>query len=265
VGRVPRHGLVERLSSTTGGWEVVETVGRAGELHLDVLSRRASSVHGPEDLVDASPPAGPLVVALRRATLPAVVLGRSQRNELVDLGRAEEAGLEVAQRTSGGGAVLVVPGEVCWVDVVVDRRVGWWADDVTRALVVVGAAWREALIDVGFERDRLALAQATAGEVALAKVACFAGVGAGEVLLDDAKVVGLCQRRGRLATLVQGAALAVHDPGRLSGVLSLPETERRRLFAALQRCSRGLGAKVASPEVSRVLARRIAEHLPAAR
>lgn len=255
---------MERLSSTPGGWEVVETVGGAGELHRDGLACRATTGSALEGSGNAVVDAGPLVVALRRANAPAVVLGRAQQDDLVDARRAIAEGLEVARRTSGGGAVLVVPGEVCWVDVVVERRLAVWADDVMRALVVVGTAWREALVDLGFPRGRLELARATTGEPALSRVACFAGVGTGEVLFDGAKVVGLCQRRGRRATLVQGAAVATHDPGRLTGVLSLPEPQRRRLLLELQRCSSGLGPEVASPEASRAIARRIAEHLPPA-
>lgn len=263
MGGLPRRGFVERLSPTPPGWEVVETVGRVQELHADSLALRATSGSVLEEPLGLVEGPGSLVVALRRATAPAVVLGRAQREELVDAPRAAREGLDVAHRTSGGGAVLVVPGEMCWVDVIVDRAEAAWANDVNHALVVVGTAWREALIDLGFASDRVQLARGAVGEQALAKVACFAGVGTGEVLLDGAKVVGLCQRRGRRFTLVQGAAIATHDPGRLVRVLSLPELERSRLLAALERCAAGLGAEVASLEASRALARRIAAHLPA--
>jgi len=263
VGRVPRHGFVERLSATPSGWEVVETVGPTARLHADFLARRASSLPD-SDGGDVDPGIGPLVVVLRRAVSPAVVLGRSQSDDLVDARRAGAAGLEVARRTSGGGAVLVVPGELCWVDVVVDRTLVKWADDVNRALVVVGEAWRRALVDLGLPGGDLELAKSSSGERALSQLACFAGVGTGEVLLGGAKIVGLCQRRGRSATLVQGALVGTLDPDRLVEVLALPMATRRRLVVALEHSAGGVGRHFATLEASRRLACAIAEHLPSA-
>ena len=50
---------------------------------------------------------------------PALVLGSAQRDDVVDADACAAAGVEVVRRRSGGGAVLLLPGEVTWLDVVV--------------------------------------------------------------------------------------------------------------------------------------------------
>ena len=52
---------------------------------------------------------------------PALVLGSSQPDSTIDLDACSRAGIEVVRRRSGGGAVLLVPGEVVWLDVIVPR------------------------------------------------------------------------------------------------------------------------------------------------
>ena len=66
-----------------------------------------------------------------------VVLGRAQK--------AEVTGLPWRRRMSGGGAVLLTPGEVVWVDVELPRAHALWDDDVGRAAWWLGEVWADAL------------------------------------------------------------------------------------------------------------------------
>lgn len=80
-----------------------------------------------------------------------LVLGSSQRDEIADLAAAERAGVQVATRRSGGGAVYVDPARCVWVDVVLpphDRR---WSDDVRAATTWLGEAWQRALATIGLD------------------------------------------------------------------------------------------------------------------
>ena len=52
---------------------------------------------------------------------PALVLGSTQRPDIVDAEACRRAGVEVVRRRSGGGLVLLEPGNVVWFDVVVPR------------------------------------------------------------------------------------------------------------------------------------------------
>ena len=83
-------------------------------------------------------PAAPRVWWLE-PTEPAVVLGSAQRDQ-VSRGPSV-AGIAVVRRHSGGGAVLVVPGDVLWVDVLVPKQDSLWSEDIGRATWWLGAVW----------------------------------------------------------------------------------------------------------------------------
>jgi hypothetical protein len=106
------------------------------------------------------------------------------------------------RRRSGGGGVLLVPGEVLWVDLIIPRSDDWWDDDVGRAAHVIGDAWARTL-------DRLGLVAAVhRGPLQPSRwsgALCFAGLGPGEVTVDDRKVVGIAQRRTRAGACFQCA------------------------------------------------------------
>ena len=60
------------------------------------------------------------------------------------------AGVDVVRRRSGGGAVLLDPGD-CWIDLVLPRSDPLWVVDVGRAAGWVGDAWAGALRDLGLD------------------------------------------------------------------------------------------------------------------
>ena len=84
-------------------------------------------------------------------TEPAVVLGSTQRLDVVDTARAAAAGVDVVRRRGGGGAVLVGPEEIAWVDVFVPAGDELWSADVAVAFHWLGAAWTGALADIGID------------------------------------------------------------------------------------------------------------------
>jgi lipoate-protein ligase A len=154
-------------------------------------------------------------------TGPALVLGSAQPDGLVDRAACAAAGIEVVRRRSGGGAVLVVPGEVLWVDVVLPAGDSLWQDDIGRASHWVGEAWAAALHELGVSPDvhRGGLVRTKWSEAV-----CFAGVGAGEVTVQGRKVVGISQRRTRGWARFQCAALGQWDPSAVTSLLGLPPT-----------------------------------------
>src|SRR5262245_17418784 len=79
------------------------------------------------------------------ADRPALVLGSGQPDSDVDAGAVAAAGVEIVRRRSGGGAVLVAPGGLLWVDLVVPAGDPLWQADVGRAAWWVGASWAAAL------------------------------------------------------------------------------------------------------------------------
>lgn len=129
-----------------------------------------------------------------RVERQAMVLGSTQADTDVDPDALARRGVQMARRRSGGGAVLLVPGEHTWLDVVVPARDPLWCDDVEAATWWLGEAWAEALAGVGIDgsvHDR-GVTDRHAG-----RVACFAALGPGEVSIDGSKLVGISQRRTR--------------------------------------------------------------------
>ncbi|MSX95986.1 MAG: hypothetical protein F2739_05530, partial [Actinobacteria bacterium] len=130
----------------------------------------------------------------------ALALGSAQSIEDVDLEVAKRLDIDVFNRQSGGGAVLLDPGAQIWIDVVIGRSDPLWQDDVSLASQWLGDVWVAALLSVGVEGVVHRGAMLTN---ALSPVVCFAGLAAGEVTVGGAKVVGISQRRTRAGARFQ--------------------------------------------------------------
>lgn len=140
------------------------------------------------------------VATFLRVTSPTLVLGSSQREESVNVDAAERQGIDVVRRRSGGGGVLLWPNEFVWLDLEIPASDELWSDDIGRSMWWVGELWAAALADVEplavVYRGRLVRTQWSAD-------VCFAGTGPGEVTVGNAKLVGISQRRTRLAARFQ--------------------------------------------------------------
>ena len=183
----------------------------------------AADLHGSWPAVELDPAVR--AVARCRPTAPAVVLGSTQTHQVVDPQRAADAGFEVVKRRSGGGAVLVTPDDPVWVDLWVPTGDPLWTTDVTAAFGWLGTAWAGALATVGLQGIEVQ-GSGPGACTRWASSVCFGGVGAGEVTVDGAKVVGLSQRRNRAGAWFHGACVLHWDPAPLVGVLALDDQER---------------------------------------
>ncbi|MEO5679891.1 MAG: hypothetical protein ABIS47_09510 [Acidimicrobiales bacterium] len=188
----------------TSGWPLVEEAGTAAELHgdrLPVPERR--------------------LVRLASVEGPALVLGSAQVAGGLDLEAAAAQRVEVARRRSGGGAVLVWPGHLVWLDVCLPRGDDLWDDDVGRSCRWLGDAVAGALRQLG-----AAGVHAHPGAYepsAWSHQVCFAGRAPGEVVADDGrKLVGVSQRRTRQGAVFQVAVALVWAPRVLVDLLGLP-------------------------------------------
>jgi lipoate-protein ligase A len=199
------------------GWELRRLTGRAADLHAEPL-----------------PEAPGRAVWVLDATAPAVVLGSTQSEELVDGEAAAAAGIDVARRRSGGGAVLVLPGEMAWVDLILPAGDPLWDDDIARAAHWLGRTWQSALAELGVGSTEVHEGSLACGP--LGRLVCFAAVGAGEVTVAGGdghrKVVGVSQRRTRAAARFQCAAYRRWDPDPLARLLRLDPEGRRAIAAA---------------------------------
>ena len=100
----------------TGDWVLGESHGDAGAFHsTEPEARRSATFHTVE--------------------LPTLVLGSTQPESDVDGRVANALGVDVVRRRSGGGAVLLMPGEFVWLDLVIPAGDPLWLDDVGKAMV----------------------------------------------------------------------------------------------------------------------------------
>jgi lipoate---protein ligase len=247
VGALSRAQLRQPVGLTLSSWDwqLEFERGPAGALH----ARSVAGVGGVGGVAGAAGDAGAArgsgrLVRVLEAAEPALVLGSAQRLSDVDVVAARRAGVEVVRRRSGGGAVLVGPGQVLWIDLVIRAGDPLWDQDVSRASWWVGDAWAAAI-------DACSLGPCTVWKTAMkasrwSGQVCFAGIGPGEVLVGDQKVVGLSQRRTRQAALFQTAALLTWDPTSIVGLLDLDDDEAAEAVAGLSRAARALGADHAS-------------------
>jgi lipoate-protein ligase A len=224
-----------------GGWRVERWTGGAGALH-------ARTVEEPFRRT----------VVLLQVDRPAVVLGSAQPDAAVDRGAAVAAGLAVARRHSGGGAVLVEPGASAWIDVVLPRHDPLWDDDIGRSFLWLGEAWAEALAGQ-VAGAALVVHRGAMVVTPWSPVVCFAGLGPGEVTVGPGgpKLVGLSQRRTRAGARFQCIVHRRWHPDRLVEVLAPTADERAAATAALA----GAAAEV-DLDSEAVLAALLA-HLPA--
>jgi lipoate-protein ligase A len=154
----------------------------------------------------------------------ALVLGSTQDDSVVDLESCRRSNVEVVRRRSGGGAVLLLPGEVTWIDVIVPARSPGWSDDVHAPMVWLGRHLAAAIASAT-GLDGLDVHDGPLRSTPWSRLVCFDGLGAGEVLLGGRKLVGISQRRTRTAARLQCCWYSEYDPQRLI-VLLHPEAGR---------------------------------------
>ncbi len=190
---------------STDGWQVAVRRAPAGELHalLPGGERRVAEWY--------------------EVTRPALVLGSAQSDDVVDQDACAAAGVDVVRRRSGGGLVLLVPGESLWLDVVVPAGDALWDDDVARAMWWLGEVWCEALVASGAltpsDLARLEVHRGALVHTPWSRLVCFDGVGTGEVVVGDRKVVGISQRRTRRWLRLQSSVHLAWRPDLLVSLL----------------------------------------------
>jgi lipoate-protein ligase A len=151
-------------------------------------------------------------------TAPALVLGSNQDRSIVDDVACRRAGVEVVRRRSGGGAVLLIPGEIGWFDVIVPAGAPGWADDVHAPMIWLGRRIAAALGELGV--GALSVHEGPLVRTAWSSTVCFDGLGAGEVLRDGRKLVGMSQRRTRSSARLQCCWYTIAEPDAIVDLLA---------------------------------------------
>ncbi len=195
------------------GWRVERARGSAGDFHARPL-----------------PSGTERVASVLTVDRPALVVGSTQSDDVVDHEAVEAAGVELVRRRSGGGAVLVEPGRTVWIDLDLPADVPLWTDDVGRSFAWLGRTWADTLGDLGLAAE---VHEGGLCTTSWSRLVCFAGLGPGEVTVAGVKAVGLAQRRTRHGARFQTAVNLAWDPRPLLALLALGPAERGRAGAEL--------------------------------
>lgn len=187
----------------------------------------------------------------REVKRPTLVLGSTQRTDIVDRFEVHDRGVEVVRRHGGGGAVFLEPGNHLWVDAWIPRQDPLWKMDVLVAAAWVADWWRAALSHCGVNGLDAHTGRSQPGD--LGELVCFAGRGPGEVSSSGRKVVGLSQWRSREGSLFSTCAYAVWDPTPMVQLLAIDEPGRARLVRDLASLAVGLEQLGAGHEGGRLL------------
>jgi lipoate-protein ligase A len=153
------------------------------------------------------------MVRVHHVSAPALVLG--SRQSPAEFAATPTRGAELVTRRSGGGAVWLAPGEQLWVDVVVPVGDPLHSDDIRIAAHRMGDAWSGAL------GSHTSTWRSEVTDPAASAIACFAGVGPGDVTLHGRKLVGISQRRTRHWSRFQCVAYRRWAPGEMLRILGI--------------------------------------------
>ena len=160
----------------------------------------------------------------------ALVLGSSQTEDAVDAEALKKRRLGLLRRQSGGGAVLVVPEALVWIDVFIPRDDPLWEADVSKSAVWLGKVWQATLAEFGISAE---VHQALYQPGEWGNLVCFASRAAGEVFVEGKKSVGISQRRTRRGARFQTALARQWNITDLSPLLTLPYKTRKQLETEL--------------------------------
>lgn len=149
-----------------------------------------------------------------------------------------ELGVQVLRRRSGGGAVLVDQEDPLWVDVWLPAGDALWLSDVRHAAQWVGEWWQSALETLGVGEGRVHGGPPLCGPGS--DLCCFAGVGPGELVRHERKVVGLAQWRAREGALFHCAAYRRWDPTGIARLLRLSDERRASLLGSWRHAAMGV-------------------------
>ena len=206
VPSVPFGPPLTTAGVPAAGWLVDRFVGSASEFHGRAVPERIERA-----------------IWVHEVDRPALVLGSAQHDDVADQGALAARGVELVRRRSGGGAVLLVPDRVLWVDVLVPVGDALWDADIGRSMHWLGAVWAAAL---GSEA-RVHRGPTVHGR--WSKLVCFAGLGQGEVTIGGRKAVGISQRRTRAGARFQCALYRAFDADLLCALLAPPTPLAREL------------------------------------
>lgn len=155
---------------------------------LEILDGSPSEFHQSH-----SDPPNRRIVSVCRPMVSGLVMGSTQLDFIDRLEVAYGHSFEVFRRSSGGGGVVICPGNVIWIDVGLPPHDPMIIHDVTHSFLPIAKAWQDALLQLGVEFPQIHSGGMRRNSDL--QNTCFASLGPGEITVDGQKLVGMAQRR----------------------------------------------------------------------
>lgn len=194
-----------------------------------------------------------------------IVLGCSQSGLVSAVDAARRAGMPLAGRQAGGGAVLVGPWMLS-ASIVLPNSHPLAQDGAVASYRPIGVAFSAALRGMGIDActvtpEDLKAAQQF-GPKATLPWACYGGLSPWEVVAGGRKIVGLAQVRRRTGVLLAaGLLLQQPDWHLLCRALAKPWPDAERLAQCTTSCAQELGWQPTLSEIAFALRRNLQEAL----
>lgn len=203
-----------------------------------------------EQLLATIAPDDPAILFWTMANRESLVLGFSQKPEILNVEAVKASGIPIYHRRAGGTAVLVGP-HMLSLDVVLPANHPLVLHDVVESYRWFGEAWVETLQQFGIQsrtvppteahaqRARLKLPATHEYEMLLQR-ACYGSYSSYEVVVGQRKAVGLDMIRRRNGSLLQAGVLLHWEPKTLAKLLGNTPDEQKLLREGLNERAVGI-------------------------
>jgi len=179
-----------------------------------------------------------------------LVLGFSQKQNMLNAASIASLSIPIYHRRAGGTAVLVGP-HLLDLDVILPPDHPLLLADIVESYRWLGDAWVAALRRIGVEAQTVLPAEAhlqqalrkrpeTSAYEQLMNRACYGSLSPYEVVVGRRKVVGLCMIRRRNGTLLQAGVVLHWETRQLAQLLGQTDEEQQLLATGLQERAVGL-------------------------
>lgn len=215
-----------------------------------VLADQQQLIDESERLLASAQPGSPAVLSWSQAAREGLVLGFSQKANILNQEALASHPLPVYHRRAGGTAVLV-GSHLLGLDVVLPaghplilldlvESYRWLGETWVAALHALGVSARVVPPDEAHEQRALLKQPETSAREEILRRACYGSLSPYEVVDGQRKVVGLDMIRRRNGTLLQAGVLLNWNPERLAELLGHTPEEQALLREGLQERAVGL-------------------------
>lgn len=244
---------MQSLPSSLSKWRVIPLRVTDQQQHIDEHERLIATVEAGQSAT----------LYWSQADAVGLVLGFSQKREVLNAAALAALSIPVYHRRAGGTAVLVGP-QLLSLDVVLPAGHPLILADIVESYRWFGEAWVETLRQLGIatrvvlpseaHSQRLLLKQAEIQErEAVLHRACYGAISSYEVVMGQRKVVGFDMLRRRVGSVLQAGVLLQWETETLAQLLGHTPEEQAMLREGLYERAVGLdtlaGRKVTAEEV----------------